>query len=277
MKHKSHKYIHVLLDHKGDICHCSKVEREVSGELIKELRIWEKIQQGEECSGTYGEYYFACENIDINSEIFYLITIEKTYTKSISKQSLEHLAYKDCSTGVYNRNLWEHIVEGRVILPDIQHYTIAVIDIDNLKTLNDTSGHLKGDSAIRKVAAIIKEHIRKDDIAIRYGGDEFIILFPNTKNELADNIMERIKNKVDALSFDSDVKVGISAGTASGDEIKGILAVMEKADLSMYEEKAEKNSRVSTDFSDKFEMNLLMSSIADSLDILLKENNKLNF
>jgi diguanylate cyclase (GGDEF) domain len=89
--------------------------------------------------------------------------------------NLYKYAYRDSFTGLYNRNYWEQLISGMMHRPIPKRFTLIVIDVDNLKSLNDNRGHLAGDKAIRIVGQSIRESIRKQDIA--YGMGEMSSLY----------------------------------------------------------------------------------------------------
>jgi len=91
-------------------------------------------------------------------------------------------------------------------------FSAMLLDIDNFKKINDTYGHHIGDEVLKNVAKIIKNSIRKTDIACRYGGEEFIILFPDTNKQKAIEISERIRKEIEKKIIYDDKPVTISAG-----------------------------------------------------------------
>lgn len=98
----------------------------------------------------------------------------------------------DAITGLYNRNYLEEIRET-ICYSKFKNISLILIDIDNLKNINDNYGHLEGDKAIEIVGNSIKNNIRTEDIGIRYGGDEFIIILFNKDTKAANKIVNRIK------------------------------------------------------------------------------------
>lgn len=90
--------------------------------------------------------------------------------------------------------------------------SIAIFDIDNFKQVNDSKGHIYGDQVLIDVASIIKKSIRGTDFAGRYGGEEFIVIFPNTTLSVAENISERIRQAVEDHIFAGGLRITISGG-----------------------------------------------------------------
>jgi diguanylate cyclase (GGDEF)-like protein len=111
-------------------------------------------------------------------------------------------------------------------------------DIDNFKDINDTYGHLTGDKVLKEVAKIIRESIRSTDIAGRYGGDEFVILLPETPLSDALVVAEKIRRKfsrhpiqVNDKSFNVTLSIGI---TAFRKKVESPLSLLDEADKALY-------------------------------------------
>jgi diguanylate cyclase (GGDEF)-like protein len=130
----------------------------------------------------------------------------------------KHLAYVDGLTGIYNRRHFEGKIGEE--LERAQRYgnelSVIMIDVDNFKKLNDEFGHLLGDEALRQVSAIFAQNVRKSDFACRYGGEEFVILAPQTSNQQAQVMAEKLRKGVEGFAFPGvPRKVTITAGISS--------------------------------------------------------------
>jgi diguanylate cyclase (GGDEF)-like protein len=124
-----------------------------------------------------------------------------------------------------------------------------MIDIDRFKQINDTHGHAIGDRVIREIAALIRVHLRKDDILGRYGGEEFVAILPNTDHESAMNTMERIRAKCHALNVGDEVGYAtISIGGSICDDSLSPPEALEehiaRADRALYRAKNTGRNRV---------------------------------
>jgi len=167
-------------------------------------------------------------------------------------QRLLQLATRDPLTGLFNRAY----VDDRlaVELSRARRYgkvlTIAVIDADRFKLLNDTHGHLAGDAVLRKIGELLRDSFRQSDTAGRYGGEEFVVILPETEIEAAQQKLEFLRQALADSpahlgSSGEEVRVTISAGLASFPEdaqhAEGLFAV---ADERMFQAKREGRNRI---------------------------------
>jgi two-component system, cell cycle response regulator len=167
-------------------------------------------------------------------------------------QKLLQLATSDPLTGLFNRGY----VDDRfaVELSRARRYgnrlTIAVIDADGFKSLNDTHGHPAGDLVLRKLGAILRDSFRESDTVGRYGGEEFVVVLPEMDIEAAQRKLESLRELVASTSIDlasqgEKVQMTISAGLASfpqdGEDAAELFAL---ADERMFQAKREGRNRV---------------------------------
>lgn len=118
--------------------------------------------------------------------------------------------------------------------------SIALFDVDDFKKVNDEKGHVFGDQVLVDVAAIINKSIRKSDFAGRYGGEEFMVIFPNTDLAVATKISERIRQAVEFYSFVEGIKITISGGVKQY-EGENFTELIHLSDKHLYE--AKKNGK----------------------------------
>jgi diguanylate cyclase (GGDEF)-like protein len=150
----------------------------------------------------------------------------------------------DTKTGLLNSSTWETEATTEV---ERAHRTgaplsVALIDIDHFKTVNDTHGHLVGDTVLRAVTDAISEHLRSYDLAGRFGGEEFVVLLPQARQADAISIAERLRTHVAALAIPiaenrpgEHVRLTISVGVASLNEhTRELTDLMAAADAAMY-------------------------------------------
>lgn len=127
---------------------------------------------------------------------------------------LERLVRHDQMTGLLNHDSSLSELETELSFAKQNDYPVSLIfaDIDNLKLINDTYGHLAGDDAIRLIADVIKNSVRAEDKVGRFGGDEFIIILPFANLETAKKLCERIHNNIEAAKLPGGIQVSISCG-----------------------------------------------------------------
>ncbi len=159
------------------------------------------------------------------------------------EEVLKCKAERDQLTGVYNRSKILELLE--LECEKSKRYGIPVcvlmIDLDNFKEINDTMGHVHGDEVLRQVARTIRDNIRRIDYCGRYGGDEFIVIAPNTNAEGALKLAERIRKRVEELNLG----VTVSIGVARFNEEKSIKEFISKVDEALYTSKQKGKNTVS--------------------------------
>ncbi len=165
-----------------------------------------------------------------------------------AKRELRRLIYTDYLTGLYNtRYLYKKIEEETEKSERCKDpFSLLYVDIDNFKHHNDLYGHQAGDQLLQKFSKILNSQLREKDSAFRYGGEEFIILLPQTGQEKAWEVAVGLRKNVEQqLSLDYGITVSIGvAQYQSGKD------VIEQADQAMYRAKREKKNRVCV-FSEK--------------------------
>jgi len=119
-------------------------------------------------------------------------------------------------------------------------FSLAIFDLDNFKTINDVLGHGSGDEALKKLAKCMKKEKRTSDILTRYGGDEFVMIMPETKAIDAVTLLERIRDKVQKIKLTENLPMTISCGIAEYlfKPTDSSREVMRRADLALYEAKS---------------------------------------
>ena len=135
----------------------------------------------------------------------------------LNKQVLK-LAITDPLTRLYNRSYLKLFVEDKLLkLWQRERFpiSVAMIDLDNFKKINDTYGHSVGDQVLKALADLLRQELRSSDVPIRYGGEEILVVFPYTKKEEAYRALSRIKEKFTQLDFPVESPVTFSAGIAS--------------------------------------------------------------
>ena len=182
--------------------------------------------------------------IKSNDEIGLLATIMENMRQTIydNQRELEHLSLHDKLTGLHNRAFLESEMqrfEGSREYP----LTMIVIDMDNLKQINDAFGHQKGDHIIKKTGELLKSCLRREDILARLGGDEFVALMPATDYQTGFTVAKRIQQAADSCGGE-DCSLGLSIGVATtSTPQKSLEQVMKEADDAMYEDKRRRKGK----------------------------------
>ncbi|MBZ4643877.1 MAG: hypothetical protein JG767_1486 [Deferribacteraceae bacterium] len=189
--------------------------------------------------------------MDLEDKIFHLAF---SSTDMLEKhENLTDQLSKDGLTGLYNHTAFQDRL--KTLFEDYKNngtvFSVAILDLDFFKKVNDTYGHLKGDEVLRKFAEEIKHSIRKDDFPCRYGGEEFTVLFPKIDKYEAEKILERLRNnfaKVEFSSNDKTFKVTFSAGISEINEnIESASALLKNADTALYFSKHNGRNRTTLD------------------------------
>jgi diguanylate cyclase (GGDEF)-like protein len=166
-----------------------------------------------------------------------IMAFEQMYFRQLNKT--EELAICDSMTGLYNHlfivsRLDEEI--GR----SLRYHTplsVIILDVDHFKKINDTFGHLMGDTVLKHVSRAIKSQCRTVDKIGRYGGDEFLVILPETSLENAAILAKRLQDKIEGLTFDQPVEITISQGIAQYEKGESINALIDRADTHLYSAK----------------------------------------
>lgn len=121
--------------------------------------------------------------------------------------------------------------------------SVAMFDIDNFKSINDSRGHAYGDRILIDVAAIIKKNAKASNLAGRYGGEEFLVIFPNSDLPKALKISEQIRQSIESHVFAGDVKITISGGVVLYND-EDLVELIDLADKKLYEAKKKGKNQI---------------------------------
>ena len=159
---------------------------------------------------------------------------------------LRRQAIHDPLTGLYNRRHLAEVLEREVRRAKRygRPFTVMIVDLDNFKNVNDRYGHLGGDEVLKKVAQVLQESVRESDLLFRYGGDEFVIVLPETDGatrRVAARLRKRLANWAKKQGLD-DVGLGLSIGVArwTPEEPLSVEDLLRRADAALYRAKRRK-------------------------------------
>ncbi|NCB44774.1 MAG: GGDEF domain-containing protein [Clostridia bacterium] len=163
----------------------------------------------------------------------------------------------DYMTRLYNKCFFDICIKGAVneASKHGRPFSLIVIDIDDFKDVNDRFGHLTGDEVLKVIASTIKKCTRDDDLCFRYGGDEFVIILPNTTKEQAGSIGQRIQSRLlsDGLGSEdmSEIRVSLSIGIAQWEPGVSASDLTEWADKAMYSSKNKGKNQMTLSSNEK--------------------------
>ena len=191
-------------------------------------------------NSTTGETYVCITIHDMTDVVISQMKLSEI--KDIN-QTLEQMTNHDNLTSLYNRVYAENQIEfefnkakryGNI-------FSIVFFDIDRFKDINDTYGHLAGDEVLIKISETVKNQLRSSDILGRYGGEEFLILLPETNLESASALSQRVRQKIERTTTyfqKTPIKVTVSLGVVQfRPDIKNYLQMIHEADVALYHSK----------------------------------------
>lgn len=166
---------------------------------------------------------------NISSIRHYLEAAKPVIESQILMERLKDTSLRDGMTGLYNRRFLEEIIDKIMSQADRKKdtYSVMMLDVDFFKMVNDTYGHDIGDKVIVALSKILKDNIRESDLAIRYGGEEFVLMLCNATEEGAMAVAKKIHSAFGALSFDvgntealkKTISIGMAKFPTDGDTI----------------------------------------------------------
>ena len=181
---------------------------------------------------------------DVNEQLrLQLAEIEKL------QAILHEQAIQDPLTGLYNRRFMEESLKQEFARAkrDNQPFSVVMLDMDNLKILNDKYGHVVGDMALKSLSKLLKDQTRTEDIVCRFGGDEFLVILHHANEQMANvrlqNWNERAKN-IDIIHEKIRIQVSFSAGIATYPTYENIEELIRAADKALYDIKAKKKQSI---------------------------------
>jgi len=208
------------------------------------LKIKNKIIGAMVVQGYIGPRLFSKKDIQLME--FVSEQVATAIQRKQLEEKLEKLAHFDALTGTYNRGYCSGLLNRHIKLAQRNKMPIllAYTDIDNFKDINDNFGHKEGDEVLKEVAKLFKSTLREIDIICRVGGDEFLLIFPDSSLKEAPMVQKRINQSLVKLNHNLKIsyKIGLSVGFASynPDNPQSIDELISIADENMYGEKNKK-------------------------------------
>ncbi|UZE95024.1 transporter substrate-binding domain-containing diguanylate cyclase [Alkalimarinus alittae] len=176
------------------------------------------------------------------------IVVYRQYILKKYNKKLERLSYIDTLTRCANRQKIDEVLQYQVndFMRHESPFSVLLCDIDNFKQVNDLHGHLVGDQVLRRFSTLLKNNIRANDLIGRWGGEEFLIVCPNTESEGAKQVALHLKRCLSAYLFEEVGHVTASFGVAEyNTQTMSIKDVLNHADKALYESKHAGRNRVS--------------------------------
>ena len=171
--------------------------------------------------------------------------------KERSEEDAQKLAFTDPLTGAFNRRTFLELAEKEIARTRraIGSLSLMMLDVDHFKQINDRNGHLAGDEVLKRVVSVVMMALRKEDMLVRYGGEEFCILLPNTAIDRAMIMAERTRDAIEQAHFmfnERTLRVTVSVGVAtlSSEGSEGVETLVSRADEALYSAKRAGRNRV---------------------------------
>ncbi len=185
-------------------------------------------------------------------------TIKKLHTRVKSLENALLLAKKESKEDFLTHVATKRALEGELKRAEESYkryktdYSLCFVDIDHFKMVNDTYGHEAGDIILSSVGKILKRYIRQVDFVGRYGGEEFLIILPNSDIKQAFHFANKVRSIIDSYKFmykKERIAIGVSCGLAQRSRQKSMKETVEEADKMLYRAKEAGRNRVMPDFS----------------------------
>jgi len=205
-----------------------------------------------------------------------LVIVFRNYSEKMRRDGvIKFLSYNDQLTGLYNRRFYEEELKR---LDTIRNLPISLVmaDVNGLKLTNDAFGHIAGDNLLKKIAGILKRECRADDILARIGGDEFVILLPQTDSIQVQRIIGRIADRIKAEKSDRNIVSAAIGYSVKQSVMESMHDVFMKAEDDMYRHKLSESERIKRDtialiLKSLYTRNSLEKKHANRVGLLSKE------
>lgn len=214
-------------------------------------KAWETIQENEEWKGQLysaradGTTFIAeiqMRPIESSNQINSFIIMYHDITSARASQL-------DPLTHLYNRRAFDNM--SLILFTDSmlrkEQLSIIIIDIDHFKTVNDNYGHMKGDEILQILSDVLLEYTRSNDVTARWGGEEFVVILPQTNVEQACEIAERVRSAFEISALDQGIVITCSCGIAEKGIDDTLITLLQRADAHLYSAKELGRNRIVSD------------------------------
>jgi diguanylate cyclase (GGDEF)-like protein len=170
------------------------------------------------------------------------IVNERTSELNEAYEKMEKIALTDTLTNIYNRYYFNSALQNEISRAKrYEGFSLLMFDIDHFKEVNDTFGHDVGDRVLQTIAERVGLCLRESDIFARVGGEEFMVILPQTTLETANEIGERIRQNIEEYNFETIGKATVSLGLVDYRENESFVEILKRVDTALY--KAKNNGR----------------------------------
>ncbi len=178
------------------------------------------------------------ELTELNTSLENLVKV-RTHQLQNAYKNMEELATTDTLTGINNRYAFNEALRKEIYRSDRHNviFSLLMLDLDHFKDINDTYGHDIGDSVLIKMTELVKSCLRDEDIFARVGGEEFMIILPQTDIRSAFDIAVRIRHLIESFAFNLDQTITLSIGVSTYHKGEDAEEVTKRADIALYEAK----------------------------------------
>lgn len=205
--------------------------------LSSDINIRYLIDQG---SSTSIYYIIALISMSVWFALYILLEASQSiYDLQLKNNELSKLALIDNLTQLANRHYFDHDIEFLIAISNRNQSKLSMlmVDLDRFKLVNDNFGHLVGDDVLKQAAEILRDSVRSSDRVYRWGGEEFVIVIPETDNVHAGVVAEKICQNFRDAKFDVIGNITVSIGVASYDKNKPLDDWFKRVDLALYQAK----------------------------------------
>ncbi len=193
-------------------------------------------------------FSISMETIVFKEKVFYLVTLMEITKLELERIQAEEKANYDELTGIYNRNKLKEMfdIEVKKVKRFKHPLSMAMLDIDHFKILNDTYGHLIGDEVLIMLSKLIKENLRETDTVARWGGEEFVVIFSETNINNAAIALKNLQNKINSIKHESAGNITVSFGLTQYKSDDTMHTILQRCDTALYQAKNNGRNRIET-------------------------------